>query len=100
MDRCKLLKEEHFFNNNDEITEKKKQLCYLLGVCEKCIPVCKCSNLHCVSCVLHEEIRNRSGPSFHTQSIVSLLQCCNLKKNGTITENVYVFEWYVKVRLQ
>lgn len=54
------------FNNNHEITDKKKQFCYLLVICEEFIPVCEWSHLHCVSCVLHQEIWNRSGPSFHT----------------------------------
>lgn len=58
----------------------KQQLWYLLGNCDECIPVCEQSHLHCVSCVLHEEIWNRSGPSFHAQFIVCLLQSCNLTK--------------------
>lgn len=62
-------------------------LWYLFAILKERVPVRQRGHLHSVLRVLHEEIRNCSGPSSCTQAIVGLLHGGNLtQEENYVTE--------------
>lgn len=71
---------------NDQIAPDRLAR-YLFAVLKERVPVRQQDHLHSVLCVLHEEIRNGSGPSICTQAIVGLLHGSNLtQEENYVTE--------------